>query len=401
MNCDVNLGLPADLAAKWAVGRESSAACFPADGVFFLQEGFIKEIVTLSGLCPEAQPAFFAAAAQIRSTPELLAFAWHCHWRLNVAPAAINAEHNPWPPKKADFTVMGNQFFFVFPILAALPRLKAYYAERGIPARILADTLHDLDVWAHTTHDLHGVWGYRDPRWLLNHTAPNLFRLGRLQFQFGKRNNPCNTWRKTTTGQVVIFPPDGLPATEDGFFAHEDEPQAFATIYNLDADKGTVTGTPVRPDGRIDQHPITLSLEEWKQPFINGDQMITIHIPAGAPLDFDACRDSLRQAIAFFPRFFPDFQFKALQCGSWLFDPQLADYLPAQSNLVRFQTLFHRYPMVNGSSWQIRERVFGDPELPLDKVPQKTSLQKIVKKHLQEGRQWRSGCVITLPEEIA
>ena len=29
---------------------------------------------------------------------------------------------------------MGNQFFFVFPILAALPRLKAYYAERGIPA---------------------------------------------------------------------------------------------------------------------------------------------------------------------------------------------------------------------------------------------------------------------------
>lgn len=296
---------------------------------------------------------------------------------------------------------MGNQFFFVFPILAALPRLKAYYAERGIPARILADTLHDLDVWAHTTHDLHGVWGYRDPRWLLNHTAPNLFRLGRLQFQFGKRNNPCNTWRKTDTGQVVIFPPDGLPATEDGFFAHEDEPQAFATIYNLDADQGTVTGTPVRPDGRIDQHPITLPLEEWKQPFINGDQMITIHIPAGAPLDFDACRDSLRQAIAFYPRFFPDFQFKALQCGSWLFDPQLADYLPAQSNLIRFQTLFHRYPMVNGSSWQIRERVFGDPELPLDKVPQKTSLQKIVKKHLQEGRQWRSGCVITLPEEIA
>ncbi|HQC53822.1 MAG TPA: hypothetical protein PLE92_11850, partial [Lentisphaeria bacterium] len=85
MNCDVNLGLPAALAAKWAVGREASAACFPEDGVFFLQEGFVKEIVALSGLCPEAQPAFFAAAAQIRSTPELLAFAWHCHWRLNLA----------------------------------------------------------------------------------------------------------------------------------------------------------------------------------------------------------------------------------------------------------------------------------------------------------------------------
>jgi hypothetical protein len=401
MNCDVNLGLPAALATQWAVGGEASAACFPTDGVFFLQEGFVKEIVAVSGLCPEAQPAFFAAADQIRSTPELLAFAWHCHWRLNIAPAAINAEHNPWPTQKAEFTVMGNQFFFVFPILAALPRLQAYYAEHGIPARILADTLHDLDVWAHTTYDLHGLWGYRDPRWLINHTTPNLFRLGRLQFQFGKRNNPCNAWRQPTTGEVVIFPPDGLPATADGFFGLDGEPQAFTTIYKVDADHATVTGTPVRPDGRLDQHPITLSLREWQQPCVNGDQVLNIHIPAGDPLDAEACRDSLRQAAAFFPRFFPDFQFKAIQCGSWLFDPQLADYLPAQTNLVRFQTLFHLYPMLNGNSWQIRQRVFGDPDLPLDKVPQKTSLQKIVHRHLQEGRQWRSGCVLILPEEIS
>lgn len=401
MNSLVHLGLPAVLAEPWSAGCEASAACFPSDGVFFLQESFVRDIIAVSGLCPEAQPSFLAAATQIRSTPELLAFAWHCHWRLNLAPPAINAEHNPWPSQKAEFTIMGNPFFFVFPILAALPRLKAYYAEHGIPARVLADTLHDLDVWAHTSFEQNGTWGYRDPRWLLNHTSPNLFRLGRLQFQFGTRNNPCTAWRHQSNGQVVVFPPDGLPVTADGFFCLDGEPAAFASICTVDDQHATLTGTPVRPDGRIDSKTVTLPLHEWRQPCVNGDQVLNIHIPAGEPLDEVACRDSLRQAVAFFPRFFPHFHFKAIQCGSWLFDPQLADYLPPQANLVRFQSLFHRYPMVNGNSWQIRQRVFGNPDLPLDNVPQQTSLQKIVKKHLQDGRQWRSGCVLLFPDEVS
>lgn len=400
MNHLVQLGIPPELTEQWIVGWEKSQACRPTDGIFFLQDGFVDDLIKTSGLCSAAQPSFRAAAAQIRSTEALADFAWHCHWRLNVAPASINAEHNPWPAKKGDFAIMGNQFFFVFPILAALPRLRACYAERGIPRQVLADTLRDLDVWAHTYFELNGQWGYRDPRWLLNHTSPNLFRLGRLQFQFGKRNNQNQIWRNENTGETIIFPPDDMPITADGFFCLEQETGAFVSTYKIDDECGTVTGNPVRADGRIDAKPITLSLQKWHQPCVNGDQALNIHIPAGEPLEEDACRDSLLQAKAFFPRYFPDFQFKVIQCGSWLFDPQLAEYLPPSANLLRFQSLFHLYPAVGGNSWQIRQRVFGNPDTPLDEVPQVTSLQKIVKQHLQSGRHWRSGSVIIFSDEI-
>ena len=93
----------------------------------------------------------------------------------------------------------------------------------------------------------------------------------------------------------------------------------------------------------------------------------------------------------FFPRYCPEFRFKGFACGSWLLDPTLQDFLPKTSNIVRFQSLFNLYPSPDGNDWQTRERVFGDPDLPLDKVPLKTSLQRIVHDQILNGHRFRSG----------
>ena len=86
-----------------------------------------------------------------------------------------------------------------------------------------------------------------------------------------------------------------------------------------------------------------------------------------------------------------EFHFKGFACGSWLLDPTLQDFLPKTSNIVRFQSLFNLYPSPDGNDWQTRERVFGDPDLPLDKVPLKTSLQRIVHDQILNGHRFRSG----------
>lgn len=68
-----------------------------------------------------------------------------------------------------------------------------------------------------------------------------------------------------------------------------------------------------------------------------GDSEISLHIPDAGPLSPDAVTASLDEGRAFFPRHFPGERYTAFACGSWLLDPQLREYLPADSNIIRFQ----------------------------------------------------------------
>jgi hypothetical protein len=74
----------------------------------------------------------------------------------------------------------------------------------------------------------------------------------------------------------------------------------------------------------------------------------------------------------------------------WLLDEQLAEYLPADSNIVRFQ---RRFTLVAGESWpaddEIVQFVFGRPRpASLDSLRQRTTLERAIVQHLREGRHW-------------
>ena len=80
-------------------------------------------------------------------------------------------------------------------------------------------------------------------------------------------------------------------------------------------------------------------------------------------------------------------------CSSWLLDPQLAEYLPASSNIVRFQ---RRFTLIEdraaGDNALTLRFVFGLPtDLPLDAYPQRTTLERAIIAHIRAGRDWRGG----------
>ncbi|GMA94223.1 hypothetical protein GCM10025881_10470 [Pseudolysinimonas kribbensis] len=64
---------------------------------------------------------------------------------------------------------------------------------------------------------------------------------------------------------------------------------------------------------------------------------ISTHIPEVGPLTPESVDDAFRQAVAFFGRHFADHPTTVLHCSSWLLDPQLAEVLAPESNMVRFQ----------------------------------------------------------------
>lgn len=124
-----------------------------------------------------------------------------------------------------------------------------------------------------------------------------------------------------------------------------------------------------------------------------GDTAISLHIPDAGPLSPEAVTASLDEARAFFPRHFPDEHYTAFSCGSWLLDPQLLEYLPEESNIIRFQRRFELEPYEEPEGLdpdvEVLRFVFRSLTTPLDRLPRGTVLQRAVIDHLQAGRHFR------------
>ncbi len=126
-----------------------------------------------------------------------------------------------------------------------------------------------------------------------------------------------------------------------------------------------------------------------------GDATLGIHIPAIGPLSPDACDSSFAMARTFVDAHFPEHDFRVGTCTSWLLDDQLAEYLGSSSNIVQFQRRFH---VVDGANEEGRDTllfVFDRVPKSLDELPQGTTLERAIVKHLRDGGRWctRTGWV--------
>lgn len=93
-------------------------------------------------------------------------------------------------------------------VLILAEKAHAQYVEKGISDEIYYDTFGDIAVWAENCKKLHGAVGLENVNWINNHLNLQLFKLGRLQYQFSKfRLYP--DYRKTGEGNL---PKNGTPA---------------------------------------------------------------------------------------------------------------------------------------------------------------------------------------------
>ncbi|MCS7477705.1 acyltransferase domain-containing protein [Umezawaea endophytica] len=125
-----------------------------------------------------------------------------------------------------------------------------------------------------------------------------------------------------------------------------------------------------------------------------GTPVLEVHIPGDGPMTPDLCDESFRLARPFFAEHFPDERYDHATCRSWLLDRQLADVLPADSNIVRFQRRFELFGPEPACDSDVLEFVFHLPPGTGDlaRLPQDTTLQRAIVTHLRAGRHWRQGC---------
>ncbi len=143
-----------------------------------------------------------------------------------------------------------------------------------------------------------------------------------------------------------------------------------------------------------------LQFQRVPEPVVDGQPALSVHIPATGPMTPQACDESFAAARPFFDRYYPGERYRHAICHSWLLDEQLADYLPADSNIVRFQRRFRPIAPepddgpAGAGDQAILEFVFRRRRGPLtteelDRLPQRTTLERAVVAHLRAGRHWR------------
>jgi hypothetical protein len=225
--------------------------------------------------------------------------------------------------------------------------------------------------------------------------------LGRLQFSLGEFGGHLNVYRHRQSRQVIALSDAGVCYTSAGSMWREccgGDPDAWTST--LESTNDAVTGNPITPDGIAHRTPLSLPLAEWGLVLAHHTEVLIFHVPAGAPLTFDMCGDSFRRALETFPRYYPDFHFRAFWTSTWMMDPRLQKLLAPESNIVRLQHEMYVYPGLQGDNNQYYERIFGWGTKDINQVKWKTSLQRTIGTYLNSGGHFHGGYCFLMKDDF-
>ena len=238
--------------------------------------------------------------------------------------------HIPAPP---GFPVLPRElgelrrYFSFYVLLAAHPHTIAFHRAIGIPEDVSRHTLVDIGRKFSVHRKNYSKGGIDSPSWLTHHMRGQLYQLGRLQFE---RIHP---WGRLREG--------------------------------------------------IEQAGVELGPDEV---------VLSVHITDfSGPLSPAACDASFAQAKPFFQRHFPETPVRIAVCLSWMLDVQLDEYMAPTSNIIQFKNRFTPAYVPEANNRGIRQFVFGMLDAEIDELPQATSLERSVVRHIVSGRDWHGG----------
>ena len=385
----------------WADDWSRSEAHRPNGCETAPDEAFFGELAARINIGPEARQACARASVMLRDNPVLWRLFRHCHWCLFGRDGYPHDAMAHWPPVPAAVHPAA-PLFYALVLLAGIPAVLERNRVLSIPDAITLETLGDLDRWLIEYRKVHGCWGYSNLYWLWNHFQGRIFSLGRLQFCFDPYGFDYRAFRHRDNTGIRLMAPAGIKVRTDGQYdgvSGVRDPAAFIT--GGWETPGRIQAHPVSPDGWIQPAAETLDKREWEEVLSPRDTGISVHIPAGTPLDPALCAASFQQAEGFFRRHFPDYTVRAYFTVTWLFDNTLAQVLPPDSNVIRFQRMFHLFPFPQANDRQMWERVFDSPGGRPANPPCRTSLQRAILAHIDRGGHFHIGGGLILPTVVA
>lgn len=139
--------------------------------------------------------------------------------------------------------------------------------------------------------------------------------------------------------------------------------------------------------------PRQLSVKEFRigaleYELVDGhEREIAVHIPSDADMGIDSIKQSLSAFDSFREHYFADWKDVKLTCDSWMLMPELQEFLGDSSRIVSFQKLFEIEHIDREATWYMGW-IYPGYEGPKEALPEKTKLQRELKKFLLEGKKF-------------
>lgn len=207
-----------------------------------------------------------------------------------------------------------------------LVELKNIFQERGLPKEVFIDTIGDITLRQEIYKQETGALGLsmNDVIWLRHLYNVHIFKLNTLQFQ--------------------LF-----------HMLYLDEETTGEEYMNF--------------------------TQEQKNLLPSNVPVINVHIQKNADLSQESIEKSFSLAKEFFPKYFPEHEYKAFLCYSWLLYSGNRQLLNEDSNIVKFAAKFDIISEIKDNE-QAVARIYGKKYRCRADYPQNTSLQKNALAHL-------------------
>ena len=373
---------------RWRDFYDGVMADYEQNGAALADPAYYDALERDYGLIGEHLPVFREAAEAIAARDALARYlALLCHALTERDKITSDLTTLTFPKDEENSLAVR-----MLPSLAMMQGMR--YADgimraRGIPDDIRKTALRSILGCVGGYRMRHnGEYGCFAFGWFQLAYDAKLYVVGSLQMELGFPSMDFFRVYENGEGKIISLA-NGFRVHRSGFalgsFRFEDEEGAFTAEFTETPD--AYIGHPYDENGYVCKEKVTLSRSEWHEKLMPGDPVVNLHIPSGVPFTPEALDETDKKMREFLAAYFPDYNYRAFFCGSWLLDPQLADLLGENSNIVRFGRRFTPVCTQNDGYGVFRFAfLMPDNNFTFEELPERTSLQRAVKKHYLDGK---------------
>ncbi|MCR5255222.1 MAG: hypothetical protein K6D96_04750 [Acetatifactor sp.] len=353
---------------------------------------FLSRYENLSALNRER---LFWCLEEIEGNPEILALYKFLRWDLCRYKKGIDG----WFYQSFDFDYESRypdcRKFIL--LLSCISEGRKDLIKRNIPVEVYEEMPHKVMAGHIAKYEETGNCEMLDFPWDKNFYAGTIFLFDRFYFTPYTFSDPFYLYRNENDGKVTgLYKGNFLVNAEGQVMNPEFEtpgPAMFATKFNESIK--FVTGNFINPVGIISESVRTLNLEEETKCLQEGDLLLAFHIPGGEGYNPVRLERSMRMALDFYDKYFPELDIRGFWSESWLYDPKLSLILDEDTNIVRMQRRFYCYPIGEGGDMLLKElKPFNEP------VEKRSSLQKKAAYLINNKTEFHTTSMIVLREDV-
>lgn len=362
----------------------------------FLSDEYIVKYYPLSHGDPALLPQLLEVAAVTRANPAAKLYAWVLYRGFFLAEPG-NLRKMPLPEK-----VFGEQagLFQFLVALGGFPRIEAACQKLGIPHEYVVEMGRWLGGTIKIFESGHqGLPGHHlgQTHWMRHYMDGQLFRIGRFEYLIHSQPDWSPAiYRRRADGQALALCRDGWLLDADGYRT-ADESGRKVTLELRD---GQIHGTPITPLGRaLTDKRLALDLNEWEAMATPWDWVPSVHIPVGGGMNPEIALESLKEAKAFFRKYF-NRDIRLFVCGSWILNPDWEQELP-DSNLAKFMRMLYLVPAYLSSGRDGLFFIFGrDQDEDWSNYPADNSMRRAFHRIRESGRKLRSNGMFVFADDL-